>query len=243
MESLLKTRPLPDLDLARIAPLQVDDKRRELERLKLGRPPYSYAPMRRSILDILNIEAGPLAPVSRAPWSLIRSEIQRDARSEVEAKANIAVGEALYTYVDENAIAGRRYEIYPLNIGVTEKVVYWSQAVVSINGRAVVPFIDPRRTTKRLTVAARRFVFSVMHERIRVADPDLADVGLCIIQFQSLDDGARAPALHFADRVELLSFETLDQMVQETYAIWHEVLEERDADTRRRGTGTHGPLI
>jgi hypothetical protein len=42
--------------------------------------------------------------------------------------------------------------------------------------------------------------------------------------------------------VEQLDFETLDAKVQETYAIWHEVLEQREAQSRR-GTGTRGPLL
>lgn len=140
-----------------------------------------------------------------------------------------------------HGVAGRRHDILPLNIRVSEKLVYWSQAVVAIDGRPVVPFIDPRRTTKRLTAAARQFVFSVMHERC-LADPDLSEVDHCIVQFASLDDGSRTPTLYFADGMELHDFDALDAMVQETYAIWNEVLEERDA-AARRGTGTSGPLI
>jgi hypothetical protein len=198
--------------------------------------------MRRSILDILNIEAGPLASVRRAPWPSIEAEICRHSRTSEESKANVAVAEALYAYVDEHKVAGRRHEIYPLNIGISEKVTYWSQAVISIDRHSVVPFIDPRRATKQLTVAARHFVFSVMHERC-LADPDLVDIGLCIIQFASSDDGSRSPKLYFDNGIDLLDFKTLDLMVQETYAIWREILEERETDTRRRGTGTHGPLI
>lgn len=83
----MKTRRLPDLDVARIAPLPRDQKRRQLEDMRLGRPPYSYDPMRRSILDIMNIEAGPLASVPRAPWSIIEAAIRRRSRSADEEKA------------------------------------------------------------------------------------------------------------------------------------------------------------
>ena len=237
----MKTRPLPDLDVARIAPLPRDQKRRALEGMKLGRPPYSYDPMRQSVLDILNIEAGPLASVARAPWPVIEAAIRRRSRSADEESANVAVAKALYDYATLHSFAGRRRDIFPLSIGVSEKLVYWSQAVVAVAGRPVVPFIDPRRATKRLTVTARRFVFSVMHERC-LADPDLNDVDHCIIQFASSDDGSRSPTLFFANGVELYDFDALDGMVQETYALWNEVLEERDAATRR-GTGTSGPLI
>lgn len=105
-----------------------------------------------------------------------------------------------------------------------------------MDGRAVVPFIDPRRETKRLTAAARQFVFSVMHERF-IADPDLDGVRPCIVQFGSGNDDARIPSLHFPEGIELLDFDTLDAMIQETYAIWGEVLDERDAATRRAHPG------
>jgi hypothetical protein len=80
---------MPDLDLARIAPMPSDQKRAALESLKLGRPPYSYDPMRASILDILNIEPGPLASVARAPWSLIEKDICHRSRSKDEETANL----------------------------------------------------------------------------------------------------------------------------------------------------------
>jgi hypothetical protein len=238
----VKTRRfLHQLDLARIAPLSRDQKRARLEAIKLGRPPYSYDPMRGSILDLLNIEAGPLAPVARAPWSAIAARIGKASRSDDEEKANIGVAKALFDLATARGVTGSRHEIFPLNVGVSEKITYWSPAVIAIDGRAVVPFIDPRRERKWLTSAARRFVFSVMHERF-IADPDLDGIEPCIVQFDSLEGGERKPLLHFIDGIELLSFETLDAMIQETYAIWNEVLEEREAATRR-GTGTSGPLL
>jgi hypothetical protein len=108
----------------------------------------------------------------------------------------------------------------------------------------MVPFVDPRKS-KKLTAEGRRFAFSAMHERIRAADPDFDDVELGIVQFgtDSRDPHLRVPVLYTAGDVKLFDFDTLDAMVQETYAIWSEILDEREADTRRRGTGTRGPLI
>lgn len=237
----MKTRPLPDLDLARIAPLPRDQKRRALEAMRLGRPPYSYSPMRQSILDLLNIEAGPLASTPRVPWSIIETEVRRKSRTADEELANIGAAKSLYDFTTVENITGRRHDIFPLNLGVSERVTYWSPAVIGIRGRAVVPFIDPRRQTKQLTSLARAFVFSVMHERC-IADPDLSDVGLCILQFALTEKGERLPKLHFADGIDLFNFDALDAMVRETYAMWHEILGERD-DITRRGTGTSGPLL
>jgi hypothetical protein len=211
--------------------------------MKLGHPPYSYQPMRRSMLDILNVEAGPLGVVPRAPWQNVADQIAKASRSAEEAEANLAVALALYGYATAEKIAGRRQEFFPLAIGVSEKVSFWLPAVVALHGGPLVPFIDPRKT-KKLTSEGRRFAFSVMHERIRAADPDFAEVELGILQFGVNDeDGSRTPRLFTARDVTLFDFDAIDAMVRETYQIWHEVLEEREAEARRRGTGTTGPLI
>lgn len=238
----MKTRRfLHQTDLARVALLRPDEKRRQLEGIKLGVFTFSYDPLRQSVAEILNIEAGPLAGVARAPWSAVEDQISRKSRSENERRANVGVGKALYEFATARNLRGRRHEIFPLNVGVSEKIAYWSQAVIGLDERPVVPFIDPRRQRKWLTHSARQFVFSVMHERFN-ADPDLDGVSPCIVQFDTESDGTRTPVLHFSDSVELLDFDTLDAMIQETYAIWQEVLEERDA-TQQRRTGTGGSLL
>lgn len=240
----MKIRHLPDLDLARIAPLPSDQKRAALRQMKLGHPPYSYQPMRGSMLDILNVEAGPLGVVPRAPWQSVADQISKGSRSAEEAEANLAVAFALYGYASAESIAGRRHEFFPLAIGVSEKVSFWLPAVIALNGGALVPFIDPRRT-KKLPSEGRRFVFSVMHQRIRAADPDFAEVELGILQFgvSGENQRLRVPRLFTARDTVLFDFDAIDAMVRETYQIWREVLEERESETRRRGTGTTGPLI
>lgn len=137
-------------------------------------------------------------------------------------------------------IAGRHHDFMSLSLGEGNKVNYWLPLVLGINGHAVVPFIDPRRASKHLTADARRFVFSVMHERIRVADPDFAEATLGIFQFNVGQDGLRHPILRTDEGVELYDFDTLDQMVRETYELWRELSEERVAEARKRGAGGGG---
>ena len=241
----MKIRPLPDLDLARIAPLPTDQKRNALETDE-GRSTRPTPISRRAIQSskFLNVDAGPLGLVGRAPWAQIADQVSRRSRSEAEETANLDFASALYHFADAEKIAGRRHDFFPLAIGTSSKVSFWLPAVVSVDGCTMVAFIDPRRT-KKLTSEGRRFAFSVMNERIRAADPDFDEVELAIIQFgtDSRDPHLRIPALHLASGVKLFDFDTLDTMVRETYELWHEVLSERDADARRRGTGTTGPLI
>ena len=61
----MKIRRLPEIDLARIAPLQAGERRRQLEQHKAGRPPFSYDPLRQTIHDVINVTPdlfGPAEP-------------------------------------------------------------------------------------------------------------------------------------------------------------------------------------
>ncbi len=236
-----KLRRLPESDLARIAPMPSLQMRRALESMKLSIPPHSYRPFRQNILDILNVQAGELVELPRTPWETVKRSVERLCkRSESEEKANLAVAEGLYNYASTKELVGRRQEFLPLALGMSAKVTYWSQLVLSIDNGPVVAFFDPRRT-KKLTEVGRRFAFSVMHERIRAADPDYADVRFLIVQFENSKEGSRDPILHFDDDVELFSFAELDAMVRSAYSTWQDVLSEREQEERR--TGSDGPLF
>jgi hypothetical protein len=213
--------------------LPKDQKRRALEQMKGGWPPYSYNPMRASQLDIMNIAAGPLVDLPRTPWLAIAADITRRCNGDLEAiAANLQAGEGLYNFTTEFEIVGRRHAFYSLAVGLAQKVTYWSPVVLAVEKGPVVPFIDPRRT-KKLTLDARRFVFSMMNEHIRVPDPDFAEVRFAILQFANSHSGPRAAISHFDDGIKLWSFAELDEMVRETYELWYEVLDGRTAEARR----------
>ncbi len=139
-------------------------------------------------------------------------------------------------------VRAREQEIRALPLSLDLRVEYWWPFVMLVGGSPLIPFFDPRRS-RRLTVLGRRFAFSMMHQAIRVADPDLADIRLGIFQFDASDDVSRPIRLHIDDGVSLYRFDELDEMIRETYAMWAEVLSEREAETRRRGSGSRGPLI
>jgi hypothetical protein len=224
--------------------MSVNEKRNALKQMKAGHPPYSYQPARRSLLEILNVDAGPLGVVPRAPYQQIADEITKRSKSEAEQIANLAFASALYDFADAEKIAGRRHDFFPLAIGTARKVSFWLPAVVAFEDRPTVLFIDPRKA-KKLTEIGRQFAFSLMHERIRVADPDFAEVELAIMQFgvDGDDKRKRVPKLFTAAGVSLFDFDALDMMVRETYEIWQEILTERDVEARRRGTGTSGGMF
>lgn len=238
----MKIRPLHEIDLARIAPLPLDQQRRQLTQIRHGRPPFSYGPLRSCFHDIFNVQLEMFSPVDATEWTVIESLLRRKCRSADELKANLAVAKGLHEFGSRSEVLGRTQEFFPLAMGAGQKVAYWLPMVLSIEGRAVVPFIDPRRS-KGLTREGRRFAFSMMHERVRAADPDYETVGLAIVQFGDVIEDQRAVVVHMDDGTTLFSIDQLEMMVNSTYALWHEICEEREADDRRRGTGTHGPLI
>ena len=178
----------------------------------------------------------------RTPWNKIEQNIRRRSSERRGRRSQLEGRPGLFNYADEQNLSGRHHEIFPLALGVTRKVVFWHPVVLSIDRRPLIPFFDPRRT-KALTVQGRRFAFSVMHERIRAADPDFAEVVLGIYQFSLSDKGPRVPILYTDAGVMLFTFDELDQMVRETYEMWQEVCEQRAAETRRKASGGSGGRV
>lgn len=227
---------LPEIDLATFAPLPADQKRKALESFKRGWPPYSYKPVRKSFPDLLNLEMdlfGAPAPVS---FECIAKTIHANSRFTEEAEANIRVAAGLYV----QNWRGRRQDFPAMGTTIGQRLTYWTPAVLAIEGRPVIPFFNPRRVP--LPPHGRRFVFSMMHEQIRAADPDYAEVAFCICHFSTQKTGERVLRPTFDVGVALYSFDELQAMVAETYAIWTEVWAGRVEETRRRGGGFGGSL-
>lgn len=237
----MKIRRLPDIDLARIAPQPDEMKRKSLEQMKDGRPPFSYKPFRSCLHDILNVQPALFAPVDPTPWTFIEAELRKRCRTDLELENNLRVARGLFGLACSSCIMGRRYDFFPLAMGVGRKVTFWLPMILVIEGEPHVIFIEPRRNLG-LNAEGRRFVFSMMHERIRVADEDFANVRLAIIRFGDPEGNCRAAKLYTDRGVELYSLEELETMVESTYDIWRDVLEERDQAARRNAMGA-GSLI
>lgn len=235
-------RLLPDIDLARIAPQRDDMKRKSLEQMKGSFSTFSYKPVRACFSDIFNIQPDlDLGAAEPTPWAVIEAELRRRSRSDGEFIHNRRVALGLHDFAASGRIYGRRQEFFPLSMGMGQKITLWLPMILSINEQVSALFVEPRRT-KGLTAEGRRFAFSMMHERIRAADEDFANVRLTIVQFGDPSGNRRAVRLHTDEGVQLYSREELEQMVASTYEMWLEVLDERERKSRDRATGT-GPLI
>lgn len=238
----MTTRLLPDIDLARIAPQRDDMKRKSLEQMKGGFSTFSYKPVRACFSDIFNIQPDlDLGAADPTPWAVIESELRKRSKSDEEFNYNRRVALGLHDFATSGRVFGRRQEFFPLSMGIGQKVTFWLPMILAIDEQASALFIEPRRT-RGLSVEGRRFAFSMMHERIRAADEDFADVRLTIVQFSDPSEDRRTVRLHTDEGVELYSREDLEQMVASTFEMWREVLEERESKARGKATGT-GPLI
>lgn len=235
-------RPLPDIDLARIAPQPKDMKRKSLEQMRGGRPPFSYKPLRSCYDDIFNIQPDlDFGPASPTPWATIERELGKRSANATEFEYNKWVGRGLYDFATSGRVVGRKHEFFPLSMGAGRKVTFWQSMVIAIDDAPHAIFIEPRRN-RGLGAEGRRFALSMMHERIRAADEDFAEVGLAIIRFDDPAEGRRVARLYTDKGVTLYTMDELELMVAETYEMWREVCQEREQDARRRATGT-GPLI
>ena len=220
-----------------------DSQRKSLEHMRFGRPPLSYWPLRSLTPDIFNVQYPLLSRIMPTDWHIVENDLRRKCTGESELVANLSSARGLYGWIIENKIDGRKQEFFPWPLGAGGKVVYWLSVILQIEGQPTVPFIDPRRT-RGLTQEGRRFVFSVMNERIRAENPeDYADVRFVIMQSSQSDGSIRHPILHSDKGVELFSLDQLESMVAWTYELWHEVYEERVSGTRRAAAGPAGTLI
>lgn len=235
-------RPLPEIDLARIAPQRDDMKRKSLEQMKGGFSTFSYKPVRSCFPDIFNIQPElDFGIAEPAPWTVIEAELKKRSKSDDEFTYNRRVALGLHDFATSGRVFGRKHEFFPLSIGMGRNVTFWLPMILAIDEQASALFIEPRRT-RGLTAEGRRFAFSMMHERIRAPDEDFAEVQLTIVQFGDPSDGRRTVRLHTDEGVELYTREELELMVASTYEMWREVFEEREREAHRRATGT-GPLF
>jgi hypothetical protein len=207
--------------------------------LKSGRPPHTYNPLRGSLGDILNLQPEMFGSASaRTPWGQIAADISRKSSSDDEKNYNLAVAEALYAYAVKNEVLSFAKPIAPWAVGYGQAVTYWWNLYTVVEDASCFIFVDPRISAP-LTKVARKFVLSVMHERIRVPDPDFSDSQLLIAQFGKADGGKRVLRLFELPETELFGIDELNEMIDETYRLWIEILTER-AHAKPTGTTPMG---
>lgn len=233
-------RRIPETDLARIVGRPSDEQRVLLAQLKSFRPPHTLNPFRSAVADIMNVQHTMLGTSRRSSWPVIRARIEASKESEDGISRNLDVAHALFEFAERVRLISYDKPVPKWSVGFGHSVEYWQQFYSVWNGAASFVYFDPRKSSP-LNKRAMRFAFSMMHERLRVDDPDFADAELTIFRFGCHDDGSRFVRSFDASNVDLFSRDELNEMITLTYRLWTEELERRSTEDRK-ATGTENPM-
>jgi hypothetical protein len=221
----LKLRPLPATELANIAPLGVDQKWSRLRSFKSGFGPWSYDPVRGQTFNIANPTAPLAMRVTPPTWTQIEREIEKASNCGEQELACLEVARLFRDWLSDKVAFSIERKVPSMGIGSYGAVRYWENFAAVIDERPTFLFMDFRRA-HGLTTLGRKFVFSMMHEQIRVADLDFPNAELGILQFPQEKGEERNLIDHFSD-ASIFAFDELSAMIDETYRIWEMVLAER----------------
>src|SRR5262249_12205873 len=142
----MKIRRLSEIDLARIGPLETNEKRVRLRQLKSGRPPHTYGPLRSQLGDILNLQPEMFGRAEPTDWETIAAAIVKAATHDSEAKFNLAVAKSLHDYALAERAKSYRKPISPWPVGYGQDVCYWWNLYTVLEDRPCFIFADPRLT-------------------------------------------------------------------------------------------------
>ncbi len=238
----MKTRRLPEIDLARLAALPAGPQlEHALRAYNSGGGAWSYDPVRASTSDILGASTPLYGPLDPLPWDKINQQIESKCRKgEVQAKANTEVGKVLFDAARRVGWLAAKFPMGHLPIGIGETVRYWSDVLLADEDGPFIPFFDHRRKDGIANRSAMQIVFSMQHLWVRERHPDIAEARLAIIQFPGKD--ARSIRVEFHSEADLLSYEELDRRVRTVYETWASVSVEKTRETRGTGTGDGNPF-
>ena len=233
---LTKLRRLPEIDLAKIAPLSRDEKLPRLRSFNSGGGSWSYDPARRQNYNIAS-PRNPLGLDVKSPAiAKIRELVRKDCYCDQQEASCIEVVDLFHDWFGKNATDAVDRKLPSMAIGSLGTVKYWENFVSQINGRPTQIFFDHRRQNG-LTKLARKFVFSMMAAQAKAVDPDLIGAERLIFCFPQEKGYPRRIVDHYCADGDLFSLEQLTQMVEETYELWKMVLAERKVEPPKRASG------
>lgn len=231
----MKLRRLPETDLARIAPLAASEKRKRLETHKLTGGAWSYDPAKTKQFTLAN-PTNPLGLRSAGPTiEQVKLELAKQCYCKDQLESCREIIDLFGGWLKAEAQDAYEARIPDMAVGALGNVRYWENFALVIEGRSTFIWSDCRRQ-RGLSEIGRKFAFSMMHEQIRIGYPDFFDANLCILQYPSNDDNSRYVKPHFVPD-SLFDLKELSSMVEETYAIWSEVLDERRYEEPKRAVG------
>ncbi len=235
----MNLRRLPEIDLANIAPLEKSLKRPRLEVFNKSGGYWSYDPLRNQLPNILNPDVSLPLEIAKPSDEQILAAIEKRCKHPVQKSSCVELAELTMGWAKANVSRATDYRFRSLYLGSLGYVRYWTNMVFNSQGKNTIAFFDHRRQ-HGLTRIGRKVAFSIMHEQIRVPNPDLADAELMIVKFaQDRKEKKRSYQIYRASELEnLFEFEAIFEMIQETYEIWADIQKSKTAKPKRKDTGT-----
>jgi hypothetical protein len=219
-----KSYRLTNADLA-LAATASADRRKSIIKAAAGSGGYDrYKGVKINLGGILNLALNSRLPASPATKKQIKNAVARACISTRDFKGNQSVAEGLYNYVVEHNIIAATFDFPPVSLGSAGLRSFWEPYLLRIDGKKYVPFFDFRQGPRRLTREARRFIFSIQHTHIRLANPtEYADVGFVIFQFTAPINRVRNAIAYFDTGISFWNDQEIGAMIDAVYRTLDEI--------------------
>jgi hypothetical protein len=219
-----KSYRLTDTDLA-LAATASTDRRKSIIKAAVGGGGYDrYKGVKTNLGGILNLALNSRLPASLATKKQIKTAVARACISSREIKGNQSVAEGLHDYVVEHNVTAATFDFPAVSLGPAGMRSLWAPYLLKIDGKKYVPFFDFRQGSRRLTREARRFIFSIQHTHIRLANPtEYGDVGFVIFQFTAPINRVRNAIAYFDAAISFWSDKEIGVMIDAVYRALDEI--------------------
>lgn len=224
MASPEKKFQLCDLDLARAATLNVEERRNLLELLMSGGGRSFYSPAESQFTTILSVSRLRLLPSEKNLKDAVAS-LCKPGSHRVKGNQDILL--ALRLYAIKHNVTGAYFEHDAVPLGRAGRRAFWKPYILEIDGKKYIPYFDPR-LKNGLSKASMRFIFSVNNTYIREQDREkYGDVGFVIFQFERLKDGTRRVVAHFDSGVDFLTDKQIGEGIDAVYRLIDQIEAEK----------------
>jgi hypothetical protein len=237
MNQMKTSRSLPETDLARVALLPDEQKRIVLRGVRSFVPPHSLSPLRK-VAGALYAARPSLLELPKRTWPEIEGAIERYCGTNLHwIEPNVSLSKLLFDYNEQRRIKAVEWDFPIIPVGYGAKIKFWHDFYSIQDGVPVLSFLDPR-LTDGLGIFGRLFVFSAMHHNIAIGDFEGARLEIVRFPFNSYARKREVEIFTF-DKRDVVEETVLNQAIDRTYNIWHQILAERTAEARRqKPTGT-----
>jgi hypothetical protein len=214
-----------DLALAATAPAH---RRKSIIKAAAGGDGYDYYKgVKTNLAKILSLAFNPALPAGRKK---LKAAVAAACIADRDIRNNQSVADGLNTYVADRQIEVAAFDFLPITLGRAGTRTFWSPYILRIDGKKYIPFLDFRQGPRRLTRDARRFIFSILHTHIRLANPtEYGDVGFVILEFAAAQNKIRSVVPYFDTGYSFWSDAEIGVMIDAVYSAVDQIKKDEAA--------------